>query len=173
QLKITSLKNGKSANDNLIWLHLKMSQNTFVFVEYFVCGKLVENNTDDFGLFLDAANGNDIIAIYFVGRCYVFAEWKLGEYSKAFKLFRSAADKEKATENMSEGFKYLKQAAEMGEHNLTYELARCYADEHQETCTKLQNDIKKLLKVDWISVAIVDKSLLESREGYLSQNAEC
>ncbi|CAG8514286.1 1243_t:CDS:2 [Dentiscutata heterogama] len=171
-------KNGKSANDVLIWLHLKNEPRYICFRGIFYMWKIgtkeKEKNTDDFSLFLDAANGNEIIAMYFVGRCYevgwntkknikeaikwydnainngcTAAEWKLGdyyyrcqEYSKAFKLFRSAADKGNIVamynlglcyrkghgtyEDMNEGFKYLKQAAEMGVPNSTYELARCY-----------------------------------------------
>ncbi|CAG8606213.1 22750_t:CDS:2 [Gigaspora rosea] len=139
-------ENGKSANDVLIWLYLRNEPKYICLRGIFYMWKIgmreKESNPDVFNLFLDSANGNDIIAKYFVGRCYevgwntkknkkeaikwyqnaidngcVTAEWKLGDYYYKCQEY-------------SKAFKLFKTAVDKGNIVALYNLGMCYKKGH-------------------------------------------
>ncbi|CAG8527992.1 1780_t:CDS:2, partial [Racocetra fulgida] len=146
-------ENGETEDNILKWLYLNKNEPKYICLRgiFYMWGigtkEGKESSMNVLSLFLDAANRNDVVAQYFAGRCYevgwdakknmreaikwyhkatkngcAAAERILGdycykcqEYSKAFTLLQSAV-----------GFTLLKQAADKGVPNSSYELARCY-----------------------------------------------
>ncbi|KAF0495982.1 calmodulin-dependent protein kinase [Gigaspora margarita] len=139
-------ENEKSANDVLIWLYLRNEPKYIclrgIFYMWKIGTKEKESNPDVFSLFLDSANGNDIIAKYFVGRCYevgwntkknkkeaikwyqnaiengcVTAEWKLGDYYYKCQEY-------------SKAFELFRSAVDKGNIVALYNLGMCYKKGH-------------------------------------------
>ncbi|CAG8487253.1 45992_t:CDS:2 [Gigaspora margarita] len=159
-------ENGKLANDVLIWLYLRNEPKYIclrgIFYMWKIGTKEKESNPDVFSLFLDSANGNDIIAKYFVGRCYevgwstkknkkeaikwyqnaiengcVTAEWKLGDYYYKCQEY-------------SKAFKFFKTAVDKGNIVALYNLGMCYKKGHgtYEDMTEAFKYLKKAAEMD-------------------------
>ncbi|CAG8758736.1 5018_t:CDS:2, partial [Cetraspora pellucida] len=172
-------KHNKTPEEVFNWLFINNDNSRHIFLLglFYIWGiGTVKSDTEPFNLFLDAAEKGNVIARYFVGRCYEVGwnikknikkaiEWyekaskdgcpvadcmlgnyyyKDGQYTRAFKLLKSAVEEGNAIAmhtlglcyqkgrgtyaNMAEGFKLFEQVAKMGLTASQYELGQCYED---------------------------------------------